>query len=542
MTVFPAPHVGAVELRWLRPMAMWLRVGALGLSLLLMMLGQRPVATAQLAAAGAILVAYVAFRGIPRLGAGAELRSALAAEPVVAVVAILLSGGWASPYTMYLAVPMLFIGIGLGWKVVWLMGGICVVLSVQELLDMNALIVPEVGQTVVPMVVAGTVGVIARRIVRQTEDTQSQTLGRLQELSHVNALLSTLHDLVRSSSAPLTIEAVMASVVLELEELFEPDSTTLLLADPGGRFWRSVWSSGTPARSEFPDASLPSSLQAHERGSRAIHIPEIHDGGLDGAAVNGIYLWLWSRGAPMGLLALEHHSVHPQATFQLETLDRLASPLALALDNAIWFQRLRTLGAEEERQRLGAQLHDQFAQSLVYVAMGLDRSADRHPEDETLGELRTEVRRTLADLRETLRELRLNVTEDHGLVPTLDGHLERVAQRYEVRATLETPGIVPRVPLPIENQLLRVCQDLISLARRESGADVITVTLQADAGRLRMVVRDNGAGTPEEQLGHQASSTLNLVRERVDAIGGLVDVLSRPTEGTDVAVTLRGVY
>ena len=523
-------------------MAMWLRLGALATAVLLMFFGDRPVSIGWLVFGGFLLVTFVIFRSVPSIGARAPLRGVLVVEPVVALSAVAVTGGWSSPFVIYLAVPVLFIALGLGWRVVIVCAVLIGAITGVDLATGTSTAAANVGQAIVPMLVAAAVGVVSRRIVRHTEDSQTQALGQINELSHVNALLSTLHDLVRSTSAPLTIEAVMSSVALELEELFEPDATTLLLADPGGRFWRPAWTKGSQARSELPDAMLPSSLQAHERGAHPIYVEDIGDGGLDGHAVSGVYLWLWSRGAPMGLLAIEHRRPHRQDSLHLETIEGLASPLALALDNAIWFQRLRTLGVEEERQRLGAQLHDQFAQSLVYVAMGLDRSADKHPDDDTLSELRDEVRRTLADLRETLRELRLNVSEAEGLVPTLRDHLERTGQRYMIRTALETTGDVPRVPLPIENQLLRVGQDLITLARRESGADQITVTVQADSGRLRMVVRDNGKGTPEEQLGHQAASTLNLVRERVDAIGGLVDVIPRPLDGTDVAVTLRGVY
>jgi signal transduction histidine kinase len=56
---------------------------------------------------------------------------------------------------------------------------------------------------------------------------------------------------------------------------------------------------------------------------------------------------------------------------------------------------------------------------------------------------------------------------------------------------------------------------------------------------MRLVVRDDGRGAPEENLGHEASRILALVRDRADAVGGLVDVVARPGEGTEVAVTVR---
>src|SRR5690606_24081342 len=158
---------------------------------------------------------------------------------------------------------------------------------------------------------------------------------------------------------------------------------------------------------------------------------------------------------------------------RLEVLERMSAPLGLAIDNAVWFQRLRTLGAEEERHRIGATLHDRFAQSLAYVNMELERLATTHPDDAELSRLRGGVQNTLADLRETLRELRMRCTEDKGLVTVLGEHLDRFGDRFGVVVDLDADDATARVPLSVENQLLRVAQDLLQLAQREMGATAI---------------------------------------------------------------------
>ena len=529
------------EVRVLRPVVSWLRVGAIGFAWVIIGVGQRPVEPVWLLVGTALLVAYATWRTLSRPRTAAEVRDGAVIEPVVAISAVLITGGWASPFVLYLAIPLLNLGVAVGPRVVGVAAAMAAMMAAHEAVDTSPLTPGEVTQALVPMAVAIGVGLVSWRLFSQAEDEHSRTLGRMQQLSHVNALLSTLHDIVRSTPAPLTVEDVLQVIRGELDELFDADEVLLLLADQGGRWWRPVTVEGTAVGWLIPLADLPAELLAHQ-SSRPVEIPRFTPGaGITPEARSGAYLWLFSRGQPAALLALEHRESRELPAARLEVLERMSAPLGLAIDNAIWFQRLRTLGAEEERQRIGATLHDRFAQSLAYVNMELDRLSTTHPDDPALMRLREDVRVTLADLRETLRELRMRCTEERGLVPTLAEHLERFGDRFGVIVEFDADEQLARPPLSVENQLLRVAQDLLQLAQREAGATSVGVSLKAEPGRLRLVVRDDGRGMAEEDLGHEASTILSLVRERADAIGGLVDVIARPSEGTEVAVTVRGL-
>lgn len=529
------------EVRVLRPVVMWLRVGAIALAWVIIGVGQRPVEPVWLLAGTAVLVAYTTWRLLAGAQSVAELRSGVVVEPVIAIAAVLITGGWASPFVLYLAIPILNVAVAVGPRAVGAAAAMAAMMAAHEALDATAVTPTEVTQALVPMAVAIGVGLVSWRLVSQAEDEHSRTLGRMQQLAHVNALLSTLHDLVRSTPAPLTVEDVLQVIRGELDELFDADEVLLLLADQGGRWWRPVTVEGTAVGWLIPLADLPAELLAHQ-SSRPVEIDRFAPGsGITPEARSGAYLWLFSRGQPAALLALEHHEPRALPQARLDVLERMSAPLGLAIDNAVWFQRLRTLGAEEERQRIGATLHDRFAQSLAYVNMELDRISTTHPDDGALMRLRGDVRTTLADLRETLRELRMRCTEDRGLIETLGDLLARFGDRYGMIVDFDADEGLARPPLSVENQLLRIAQDLLQLAQREAGATSVGVSLKAEPGRLRLVVRDDGRGTVEEQLGHEASTIISLVRERADAIGGLVDVITRPGEGTEVAVTVRGL-
>ena len=80
-----------------------------------------------------------------------------------------------------------------------------------------------------------------------------------------------------------------------------------------------------------------------------------------------------ARGTLVGVLAVEHPDAHHFSARNAELLVGFAEPAALAIDNARWFARLRTVGADEERTRIARDLHDRIGQSLAYLAFELDR-------------------------------------------------------------------------------------------------------------------------------------------------------------------------
>lgn len=364
-------------------------------------------------------------------------------------------------------------------------------------------------------------------------------LSEVGQLGTANALLSTLHDVVRSMATPLTAEELVPAIRPQLEAAFGPHASVLLTGGPDAGPMKVVHCDGVTLGATVDASELPPPL---DRGPRArpLLLQRLEDGqGFARDAAAGAYLWLFARGRTVGLLAVEHDAPDSFPDGTDDVLERLALPLSLAVDNAVWFRRLQTLGAEQERQRLGAQLHDRFAQSLVAIAMGLDRTARAHPEDEGIGALRQEVRATLGDLRETLQELRATIDEDHSLVELLRDHLERVEERHGVITAVQVDPSLVRPTPGVAQQLLRVAQELTSLAVVDRRATSITVGLRDLMGQFVLDVADDGDSRTEPELGEQGRARLASVHERVDAIGGRVGTVHE--EGRTVTtVVLRG--
>src|SRR6202158_1786241 len=92
---------------------------------------------------------------------------------------------------------------------------------------------------------------------------------------------------------------------------------------------------------------------------------------------SGMSVPLRARGRVVGLTRGEYTTLARYRHEGRALLSGLAGPLALAVDNALWFLRLRRFGAEAERARIARDLHDRLAQSLAYIAFELERLAGR---------------------------------------------------------------------------------------------------------------------------------------------------------------------
>lgn len=194
---------------------------------------------------------------------------------------------------------------------------------------------------------------------------------------------------------------------------------------------------------------------------------------------------------------------------------------------------------ERERARIAKDLHDDIGASLTGLALQADL-ASRGLEGQARNELETYADRS-RNLVERLREVVWAVNpECDGLdnfATYLTHYLEGLpsdAARFQI----DIPASLPPLELrsEVRHNLLMVFKEAIHNALRHSGAREIRVSLRLEGGMLTLVVADDGRGLPEEAAagdGGQGFGFVNM-RERIAGIGGRVDIVSRPGEGTRV--------
>jgi signal transduction histidine kinase len=462
---------------------------------------------------------------------------------VVAIAAVVTTGTWSSPFVLCLLGGIMTIGF-VGGFVAGVTSAIIASLAVAVPyhLDLQAVSVESLrttGEWAMELLLVGILAGYARRLFGEAREQHTATLDRMSQLTEANELLVSLHRVAQSLPASLDLQQVLASTVSRLRSLIDCDMVAVLLHDDATSTWTVAASEGAALPRNIQPADLPRPLAAATSSSVASLVVSLGPGeglGPDVLSRSGLYAPLRARGTLLGLVAIEQHEPGFYGRRDLRILDGFVEPAALAIDNARWFSRLRTIGADEERVRIARDIHDSVGQSLAFVAFKLDRLAamaeDEKMHDE-LDSLRTEVRGVLTDVRDTLCDLRTEVTDGRDLVGTLEEFLERVRARADFEVEFE-PVATGRLPLVQEQEIWRLAHEAVSNVEHHARARHLRVRWECDGHSARLTVADDGKGFDVDRGGRTGSYGLQGMRERANAIGARLDIESKPSKGTVV--------
>ena len=498
------------------------------------------------ALAGAGLAAVAAFRtAVPaRLRPGRPVDALLVGVEVVAAVgAVGLTKGWVSPFLFSLAATGVVVGYGFG-LVRAAIGALAVGAAVSALSALTSSpattedAVLGLSQVLLVYLVAG----YARRIFVEEAQRASLALTRVSRLTEANDLLFELYRVAQSLPVSLELGDTLALIVGRVRELLQPDVVVVLLPDDGTDTWSAAVAEGARVGGPVTLDGLPTVLRLAADQIDAHLEPQLEPGdGLGLASRCGLYVSLRARGQLVGLLAVEKRDAFALSRREAELLEGVGEQAALAIDNARLFRRLRTVGADQERTRIARDLHDRVGQSLVYLAFELDRlvgKADAAPLKPELEGLRDDVRRAVSEVRETLYDLRTEVTEEVGLGAVLEECLQRVQSRSGLGVKLNVDGDT-RLPLTHEREMLRIAQEALTNVERHAGATSVIVSLRLGAEEALLEVADDGCGFVRDGAGRLDSFGLVGMRERADAIGAALEIDTGPGRGTTIRCCLR---
>jgi NarL family two-component system sensor histidine kinase LiaS len=236
----------------------------------------------------------------------------------------------------------------------------------------------------------------------------------------------------------------------------------------------------------------------------------------------------WSRG---------DFSVKPsdRSKDELGQLSRELNSMAGQLENLL--ETRGELATLEARNSFARDLHDSvkqqvFATSLQIAAARALIEQDKEAAESHLTQADELVRLAQKELNVLIHEMRPVALEGKGLPAALSDYAADWSRRSEIPAEVHVRG-EREAPLEIEQALFRVAQEALANVARHSGASRVEVDLVYDAHRVTLRVADDGRGfDPKERS--QEGFGLRSMSERLEKLGGRVDVESAPGEGTRV--------
>lgn len=271
---------------------------------------------------------------------------------------------------------------------------------------------------------------------------------------------------------------------------------------------------------------------------------------------------LMVRGLRIGLVILSYPDVHFWIERNLRPYKVTAAQLATAIDGRqqqrLLLDRNRQLAVLEERQRLAYELHDSVTHvlfSLTLIAQTIAPAWRRSPEEgeQRINRILELSQLAMGEMRGLLTELRpqsplistqemesyrpsLARLKEQGLPTALQRHLEEVARDgIEVQLTVEA---YTRQPLELEEALYRIAQEGLNNVFKHAHADQVQISLGIAADIIYLTVHDNGIGFAGASEKKSGGLGLKTMRERAQAVGGDVQVITTPERGTTVQTAI----
>ena len=203
---------------------------------------------------------------------------------------------------------------------------------------------------------------------------------------------------------------------------------------------------------------------------------------------------------------------------------------------------------DEERKRIGRDLHDTLGQCVSAMKISLDLlAANLKPTDP---EISKQVLQCVDLAQECVREVRTisyllypPMLEEMGLRSATSWYLEGFTSRSGIHATFDVSPDFGRLSRDTELALFRVLQESLTNVHRHSGSATAHVRLSAKDGMAILEISDNGTGIPAEVLLEWGKSWqraigvgLRGMRERLTQLGGKLDISSSDQGAIVVAI------
>lgn len=258
----------------------------------------------------------------------------------------------------------------------------------------------------------------------------------------------------------------------------------------------------------------------------------------------------------IGALAVERRDgdIFPYAPEDVVVLAAIAAITAQCMQTIVLRQRVADLdqaaetqeAVEQERRRIGRELHDGIVQDLAYLRLKLEMMARLIPQDPARAQdealqITEQINRSIAALRETIGDLRRPRPPARGLT----GQLRELASRMvatetsqpEVALALDELSGVRLAP-EVERAVVGIVREALQNIRKHANAASVRVEVQRQGDDLHVLVADDGVGMEERPAPSEGHFGLEQMRELAEDMGGSLEIVSSSGRGTRVQAVI----
>lgn len=256
-----------------------------------------------------------------------------------------------------------------------------------------------------------------------------------------------------------------------------------------------------------------------------------------------------------GLLILA--DTQHQAQFSsddVRLLTAVGAQAAVAIEQARAFSRLEATAVqrqallralihahEQERKRVAEEWHERFGEKLFRVLRDFrachELIVQRVPEGrERFEKLAGEIDAMAALVRSFTNELHPLVLEDFGFVPALQEYVAHLREQEQFQVTVHADEVSSPLSREANLGLFRILQEAVLNIRKHARAQKVEIAFVQEHSGVSLMIKDDGQGFNPDQFAQ--GSGLLYMRERAEACGGRLRVVSAQGQGTEVRVEL----
>jgi PAS domain S-box-containing protein len=247
-------------------------------------------------------------------------------------------------------------------------------------------------------------------------------------------------------------------------------------------------------------------------------------------------------GQVRGFVGIRHFDRASYRPEDIELTQALAHQVMLALQLNEFAEQGQRAAVFEERNRMARDIHDTLAQGFTGVIVQLEAAEDaiscgyRKEADDHLHRAGDLARRSLSEARRSVHALRPQALQEHNFWDALKGIIKNTTVGTALHTKFASQGKLPELPQPWQENLLHIGQEALTNTLKYAHARNFETRLSYKAKGLRLELRDDGDGFKVKDQ-HDGVG-LRGMRERVEQMGGELEIISSRGRGTKISVLL----